>query len=144
VLLGLVDSVKNLSSDSSIRLSEIPLDSPIMEKIDIIKTPSVCYLVDFFNKGYTVLDMDKLINKSITSFIVVKNPESFLEIEKSLKRMKEEGVTITSLIDPDFKHEVEAIKNILYLKRSKKAICDTKSGITQSCESLIYSVCCLF
>lgn len=64
--------------------------------------------------------MDKLVNKSITSFVVVKNPESFLEIEKSLKRMKEEGVTIISLIDPNFKHEVEAIKNILYLKRSKK------------------------
>lgn len=43
VPLGLVDSVKNLSSDNSIRLSEIPLDSLIMKRIDIIKTPSVCY-----------------------------------------------------------------------------------------------------
>ena len=38
----------------------------------------------------------------------------FLEIEKSLKRMKEEGVTIISLIDPNFKHEVEAIR-IFYI-----------------------------
>ena len=55
--------------------------------------------------------MDKLVNKSITSFVVVKESLEFLELKNHSREWKEEGVTIISLIDPNL-NEVEAIKNI--------------------------------